>query len=123
MRRYSRSWDEARIVKGEGAKECDVQQNEKYILLHIASSKVLAFHETGFEGIEYEVYIILLHIAFPNNITFHWDILRHLIKDWQIQEDPGHLRFIHIVFSHAGFRLNFYSAYQEQKYRIGVSIT
>lgn len=109
MRRYSRSWDEARIVKGEDAGECDVQQNEKYILLHIAYSKLLTFHKMGFEGIEYEVCIILLHIAFPNDLTFHWDFLQHLTKYWKIQQDPSTRDSIllHIVFFHAGFRLSF----------------
>jgi len=79
------------------------------ILLHVASSKVLTFHEMGFEGIEYEVYINLLHIAFPNNLTFHWDFLQHLTKYWQIQQDPTTRDSIllHIVFFHAGFRPSF----------------
>jgi hypothetical protein len=126
MRRwYLRSWDEAHIVKGEDAKECDVQQNEKYILLHIASSKALTFHEISFEGIEYERYIILLHIALPNNLTFHCDFLQHLTKYWQIRADHDHLRFnsaSHRILSRRlPSELN--SAYQAQKYSIGVAIT
>jgi hypothetical protein len=51
----------------------------------------------------------LLHIAFPNDLTFHWDFLQHLTKYWKIQQDPSTRDSIllHIVFFHAGFRLSF----------------